>query len=89
MCCVVFAAGNDGGTEDGAAFSGNSQSPYVLSVANYDAATHVLNSTSSRGLSGEALPDPATWTPESEPVDGLRRPDIAAPGDQRLVHAIA
>ena len=22
----------------------------------------------------------ATWTPESEPVDGLRRPDIAAPG---------
>jgi serine protease AprX len=77
---VVFAAGNDGGTEDGAAFSGDSQSPYVLSVANYDAATHLLNSSSSRGSSAEALPDAATWTPESEPVDGLRRPDLAAPG---------
>ena len=77
---VVFSAGNDGGTEDGAVFSGNSQSPYVLSVANYDAATHLLNGTSSRGSSAEPLPDAATWTPESEPVDGLRRPDIAAPG---------
>jgi subtilisin family serine protease len=77
---VVFAAGNDGGTEDGAAFSGQSQSPYVLSVANYDAANHVLNSSSSRGLGTEPLPDPATWTPQSEPGAGYRRPDLGAPG---------
>jgi subtilisin family serine protease len=77
---VTFATGNDGGTSDGAVFSGNAQSPYVLGVANYDAANHVLNSSSSRGSSAEALPAPATWTPESEPVDGLRRPDLAAPG---------
>jgi subtilisin family serine protease len=77
---VTFAAGNDGGGSDGAALSGQSQSPYVLSVANYDAANHVLNSSSSRGADTEPLPDPATWTPQSEPGAGYRRPDLAAPG---------
>jgi serine protease AprX len=77
---TVFAAGNDGGTDNGAALASNAGSPYTLGVANYDAANHLLNSGSSRGKAGEALPDPATWTPESEPVNGLRRPDLAAPG---------
>ena len=77
---VVFAAGNGGGDDSGTALSGNSQSPYALSVANYNATTHALSSDSSRGESSAPLPDPATWTPESEPVNGLRRPDVAAPG---------
>lgn len=77
---VVFAAGNDGGDSGGGSFSGYAQSPYVLGVANYDDVTHRLASSSSRGAAAAALPDPATWTPQSEPVNGLRRPDVAAPG---------
>lgn len=77
---VVFAAGNDGGDSGGGSLSGYAQSPYVLGVANYDDATHRLAGSSSRGSATAALPDPATWTPQSEPVNGLRRPDIAAPG---------
>ena len=79
---VAFAAGNDAGGEDGAAFSGNAQSPYVLGVANYDHHTHQLADSSSRGQKAGTgtLADPATWTPESEPLNGLRRPDVAAPG---------
>lgn len=76
---VVFAAGNGGGTQSGTAFAGDAQSPYVLAVANYDDATRRLSSTSSRG-SDNSLPSPAAWTPESEPVAGERRPDVAAPG---------
>ncbi|HEV2813084.1 MAG TPA: S8 family serine peptidase [Solirubrobacteraceae bacterium] len=79
---VAFAAGNGGGGEDGAAYSGNAQSPYALGVANYDHKTHELADDSSRGqkAGNETLPDPATWTPESEPASGARRPDVAAPG---------
>ena len=79
---VAFAAGNGGGGADGAAFSGNAQSPYALGVANYDHRNHQLNSSSSRGqkADNETLADPATWTPESEPASGRRRPDVAAPG---------
>jgi len=84
---VVFAAGNGGaGSTDGAAFSGNSQSPYVLSVANYETATHRIASSSSRGHTQAASPDPATWDPATEddatktPGRSYRRPDIAAPG---------
>ncbi|MGH2729086.1 MAG: S8 family serine peptidase [Actinomycetota bacterium] len=77
---VAFAAGNDGGGADGMAFSGNAQSPYVLGVAAYDDATSQLASFSSRGKSDQPLYDPATWTPESEPLNGTRRPDVAAPG---------
>lgn len=76
---TVFAAGNDGGTNDGAKFSGYAQSPYVLGVAAYKNEDHRLASFSSRG-SDNSLPDAATWTPESEPVNGERRPDVAAPG---------
>jgi serine protease AprX len=78
---VTFAAGNDGGSGNGSSFSGDSQSPYVLSVANYDAATHQLASSSSRGSSAAALPAAATWDPDTEPSAGYRRPDIAAPGE--------
>lgn len=80
---VAFAAGNGGGGEDGAAFSGNAQSPYVLGVANYDHHTGQLASSSSRGqkAGNTTLADPATWTPESEPSSGRRRPDVAAPGE--------
>ncbi|HYI45428.1 MAG TPA: S8 family serine peptidase [Actinomycetota bacterium] len=77
---VVFAAGNGGGTGSGAEFAGDSQSPYVLAVANYNDADHRLNSSSSRGASSTTLADPTTWTPESEGANGVRRPDIAAPG---------
>jgi len=77
---VAFAAGNDGGDASGTTLSGNAQSPYVVGVANYDASSHLLASSSSRGLGGTPLPSPATWTPESEPVDGYRRPDVGAPG---------
>lgn len=68
---VVWAAGNDGG--DGSESVTNPYStdptPGVLSVANYDdgdqgSRDNALNSSSSRGLSG----DPATY------------PDLAAPG---------
>lgn len=76
---VVFAVGNDGGNQSGTRFSGYAQSPYVLGVANYDDTNHFLASTSSRG-SDNTLPDAATWTPESEPVNGERRPDVGAPG---------
>ena len=76
---VTFAAGNDGGNESGTSFSGNAQSPYVLGVASYEDDTLRLASSSSRG-SDNSLPDAATWTPESEPVNGERRPDLAAPG---------
>ncbi|HEX8208043.1 MAG TPA: S8 family serine peptidase [Solirubrobacteraceae bacterium] len=79
---VAFAAGNDGGGEDGAALAGNAQSPYALGVANYDHANHQLAASSSRGQKAGTgtLADPATWTPESEGVNGVRRPDVAAPG---------
>lgn len=77
---VVFAAGNDGGSSSGSAFSGNAQSPYVLGVAAYDDATQQIASFSSRGVGGAPLYDSATWTPASEPVNGTRRPDVAAPG---------
>ncbi|HEV3000820.1 MAG TPA: S8 family serine peptidase [Solirubrobacteraceae bacterium] len=79
---VVFAAGNDAGGPDGAALSGNAQSPYALGVANYDHHNHQLAASSSRGhqASTGTLADPATWTPESEGPNGLRRPDVAAPG---------
>lgn len=77
---VTFAVGNDAGGPDGASFSGNAQSPYVLGVASYDDATDELASSSSRGSSAAPLYDAATWTPESEPVNGTRRPDVAAPG---------
>ena len=76
---VTFAAGNDGGGSNGAAFSGYAQSPYVLGVASYDDTNKRLASSSSRG-SDNSLPAPATWTPGSEPSDGERRPDVAAPG---------
>ena len=76
---VTFAVGNDGGGSNGTAFSGYAQSPYVLGVASYDDTNKRLASTSSRG-SDNTLPDPATWTPESEPASGERRPDVAAPG---------
>ena len=77
---VTFAGGNDAGGTNGAAFNGSAQSPYVLGVASYDAKNHQLASNSSRGSSAAALPSAATWTPESEPVNGHRRPDVAAPG---------
>jgi subtilisin family serine protease len=79
---VAFAGGNGGGGEDGAAFSGNAQSPYALGVANYDHRNHQLASSSSRGqkAGNTTLDEPATWTPESEPPSGRRRPDVAAPG---------
>jgi subtilisin family serine protease len=79
---VTFAAGNDAGGEDGAAFSGNAQSPYVIGVAAYDHTNHQLADFSSRGQKAGTgtLADPATWTPQSEPANGLRRPDVAAPG---------
>jgi subtilisin family serine protease len=78
---VVFAAGNDAGDPDGASFSGNAQSPYVLGVANYDHTTHQLSESSSRGVGTTTLADPATWTPQSEPATGVRRPDVGAPGE--------
>jgi subtilisin family serine protease len=78
---VTFAAGNDGGGANGDAFSGDAQSPYVLGVASYDAATDQLASSSSRGSSAAPLPSAATWTPQSEPANGYRRPDVAAPGE--------
>jgi subtilisin family serine protease len=78
---VTFAAGNDGGQPDGRAFSGNAQSPYALGVANYDATNHQLSSSSSRGVGTTTLADPATWTPEAEGASGVRRPDLAAPGE--------
>jgi serine protease AprX len=77
---VVFAAGNSGGNADGAALSGYAAIPYVLGVGAYDASNQRLASFSSRGSAAAALPDPATWTPESEPPEGYRRPDVAAPG---------
>ncbi len=79
---VAFAAGNDAGGEDGAKFSGNAQSPYALGVAAYDHRNHQLAAFSSRGHkpSTGTLADPATWTPESEGANGVRRPDVAAPG---------
>jgi subtilisin family serine protease len=78
---VTFASGNDAGGEDGASFSGDSQSPYALSVANYDYRNNRLSSSSSRGVGTLTLPDPATWTPQSEGSAAARRPDIAAPGE--------
>ena len=78
---TTFAAGNDAGGPDGASLSGSAQSPWVLGVANYDAHTHRLAASSSRGVAGALTPDPATWTPQSEPAAGHRRPDIAAPGE--------
>ena len=77
---TLFAAGNDGGDDSGSELSGNSQSPYVLGVAAYDDATDRIADFSSRGAGTTTLPDPATWTPESEPADGVRRPDLGAPG---------
>lgn len=82
---VTFAVGNDGGGPGGGSFSGYSQSPYVLGVANYDHHNGNLAAGSSRGAaSNDDLPDPATWDPEDEastaPQGGHRRPDVAAPG---------
>jgi subtilisin family serine protease len=77
---VIFAGGNDGGGADGKTFSGNAQSPYVLGVAAYDHRTGQLADFSSRGDGRTTLADPATWTPQSEPADGVRRPDVGAPG---------
>jgi subtilisin family serine protease len=77
---VLFAAGNDAGGADGAAFSGNAQSPYVLGVAAYNHVDHRLADFSSRGVGTTTLADPSTWTPESEGPNGVRRPDVAAPG---------
>ncbi len=78
---VVFAAGNDGGSDNGAALSGYAQSPYVLGVANYNDTDNKLASSSSRGAKADStLHAPATWTPTSEPVNGTRRPDVGAPG---------
>jgi subtilisin family serine protease len=78
---VVFAAGNDAGGENGAAFSGNAQSPYVLGVANYNDADNKLAPSSSRGAKANStLYEPASWTPASEPANGTRRPDLGAPG---------
>lgn len=78
---VTFAAGNDGGGPDGTAFNGLAQSPHVLSVAAYDDAQEqpAIADFSSRGVDGEPLPDPGTWTPEAETA-GYRRPDLSAPG---------
>jgi subtilisin family serine protease/PKD repeat protein len=77
---TLFAAGNDGGSGGGAEFSGNSQSPYVLSVANYDARNDRFAASSSRGASSAQLPPAEAWDPATEPTAGHRRPDIAAPG---------
>ncbi len=80
---VTFAAGNDAGTDSGSKFGGDSQSPYALSVANYDHANGQLASSSSRGARNAQMFDPATWTPQAEAAvapTGVRRPDIAAPG---------
>lgn len=78
---TVFSAGNSGGGPDGAALSGYSSSPYVLGVAAYadDGDKPTLADFSSRGEATAPLPDPATWTPESE-ITPARRPDLAAPG---------
>jgi subtilisin family serine protease len=80
---VTFAAGNDAGTDSGSALSGDSQSPYALSVANYDHATGQLATSSSRGARSAPMFNAETWTPESEIAAapaGARRPDVAAPG---------
>ena len=80
---VTFAAGNDAGTDSGSKFSGTSQSPYALSVANYDHVTRQLAASSSRGARSAPMFDPETWTPQAELATaspGARRPDIAAPG---------
>ncbi|MGH3118493.1 MAG: S8 family serine peptidase, partial [Gaiellales bacterium] len=85
---TVFAAGNDGGNPSGDNFSGDSQSPFVLSVAAYDDESDRLADFSSRGEAGEPLPNPETWTPEGEEADesgadddgAYRRPDLSAPG---------
>jgi thermitase len=77
---TVFAVGNDGGGPNGASFSGFAQSPYVLGVASYNVDTSRLAASSSRGSDQAPLHDPETWTPESEPIHGTRRPDVAAPG---------
>lgn len=78
---TVFAAGNDDGSSAGEAFAGDSQSPYVLSVAAYDDATDQLANFSSRGnTNDDLLPDPETWSPSTEPATGYRRPDLGAPG---------
>ncbi|MDQ3939886.1 MAG: S8 family serine peptidase [Actinomycetota bacterium] len=77
---VVFAVGNEGGDTAGTGFSGNAQSPYVLGTAAYDHRDDRLASFSSRGIGSALLSDPSTWTPESEGPNGVRRPDVAAPG---------
>ncbi|MEA2435390.1 MAG: hypothetical protein QOG54_2847 [Actinomycetota bacterium] len=78
---VTVAAGNDAGGPDGAAYNGAAQSPYVLGVAAYDDEQDPprIASFSSRGVAGLPLPDPSSWTPESEEA-GYRRPDLSAPG---------
>ena len=77
---VTFAVGNDGGTGSGKEYGGDAQNPYALAVASYDATNQRLADSSSRGTAGTTLADPATWTPEAEPGEGVRRPDLAAPG---------
>lgn len=78
---ITFAAGNDGGGPDGAAFNGHAQSPHVLAVAAYDDEQEAptIADFSSRGSDNAPLPDPEKWTPESE-GNGARRPDLSAPG---------
>ena len=85
---VVFAAGNDAGTNNGSKFSGDSQGPYGLSVANYDDVSHRLASSSSRGLGTarcrtrrrgrpRASPPPDTaarTSPPPEPTSGQPGP---------------
>jgi len=85
---VTIAVGNNGDTDGtgnnpstGAGFSGLAQSPYVIGVASYDDDTSRVSSFSSRGVPGTGLTDPATWTPSGEGPQGVRRPDVAAPGE--------
>ena len=62
-----------------------------IGVANYDHANHQLAASSSRGqkASTQTLADPATWTPESEPANGLRRPDVGRARREHLGRAHA
>lgn len=70
---TTFAVGNDGGGPDGSEFSGYAQSPYVLGVAAYNDENDRLASFSSRGKAGEPMPDPESWSAQSEPESGYRQ----------------
>jgi len=69
---VVFAAGNNGGDGTAVQTVFNSNSPSVISVANYYDRTGNVDGSSSRGLKT----DPNTW------------PDLAAPGTQIISTAM-